>query len=444
MTGKRATTSQPQDVVVIVTGSASPKIDILVEAIRNRDLSPVLLVGNINAEDAHRVGAFVDRMGYVDDPYDPQLLADAARDLAGGTPGAIVSWYDGTIVPTAQAAVLLGLGRTPVDGLARARNKYATRRVLGAAGLATPPYALISSADQASAIARTVGLPLIIKPVNGSGSNLVRRVDTVAELEAAYRTLAVHVPKAMGGMYATPIMDPDGEPIDASRSFLVEGLLRGCEYSADVVIRDGKVERVLLLDKFLVDEGFFERGFTWPPLNVSEDRQELMWRVVEEALTALGVDNTVAHVEVLDDVTAGPTIVEVNAGRPGGQIIGLLAAVATGVDLRDEHLALLVGAPARPRRAPTLPPPLATLTIFNESSGRLIAVHGLSELAEHPEVFTVVTAYQPGDVISDEYEAFPVNVLVAGLETLEELVDVYKEISQLVRFEIAPIHPVDR
>ncbi len=426
------------DVVAIVTDTGvTPAIEL---APRLRELGhlPVLVSGKLTADAAARVAPHVGAMLEVPDPYDAVALEHACRQLAGGIPAAVLSWYDGTVVPAALAAGRLGVDRAPARGLALARNKYAMRRRLAQAGLTGPAFALIADAAQAGDIAAAVGLPAIIKPVNGTGSSLVRRVDSVAELAEAYRQLAARAPYLLDGLFTHPVDDPDGDrPVDPGREFLVEGCLTGREYSAETIVRAGRAEHVVLMEDFLADDRFFELGFAWPPPELSAGRQEEFRQVFDRALSALELDNTSANVALIDDERRGPTIVEINAGRPGGQMMGVLARVAAGVDLTAEYLALALGLSTPQRAGARMPPPLATLTIPGTGSGRLVAMHGLDQVREHPDVLSVLPLVGPGELISDDYETHPLTVLVAGLSTRAELIAVHQEIAALVRFEFA-------
>ncbi|MET8846328.1 ATP-grasp domain-containing protein [Amycolatopsis sp. NPDC004625] len=385
----------------------------------------VLLAPPVDAAERASLAALVDEVVAVDDVYDASAVAATIRS-AYGTPAAVLTGSDGAIASTARVAELLGVARCPASVFARCANKFAVREVLGGT-----PFALISSAAQAPDVAARVGLPAIVKPVNGAGSNLVRAVSTVAELAAAYELLAARLPESADPRYHRPLgtLDPAG-------TFLVEGFLDGPEYAVDVLVRDGVAEPVEILDKPLIDERKFELVLSCPPADLSPERAALVTSAASAAVLALGLDNTVAHVEVIDDVRRGPTIVEVNAGRPAGSIMPLLARLRTGIDVFAELTALALGAPPPAREPAKLPIPLAMLILYAAGSGTLRSIGGLDEVAALPEVVDVVTTVSPGQVLTDEQETYAVNLVVAGFAGHDDLAALHAEASKLIRLEV--------
>jgi biotin carboxylase len=310
------------------------------------------------------------------------------------------------------------------------------RCALREAGLPGPEFALLHSADDAAAVAARVGLPAVLKPVNGAGSQGIRLVHTVDELAAAYREVSGRLLQTpLGENYAHPVAGPDG-PVDPVRSLLVEGALGGREYCVDLIVRDGAIEQLPLVDKYAIDERFFERGFVSPPLDLDADRIQVIQEVVEAAVRAVGLDNTVAHVEILDDPEFGPTIVEINAGRPGGEIVAWLNQSRTGIDLYGELVALTLGAPAPVREPAKLPIDLASIVLYPKGSGRLVAVHGLDECARIPEVIKVVPLYQTGRMMVEDYECPLAILLVVGFADRKQLLEIQAEADALIRAEL--------
>ena len=400
-------------------------------AVHAAGLRAVLVAPPLDAAERADLESVVDDILAVSDVHDPEVVAGVIRAL-DPVPAGVITGSDGAIASTARVAELLGVARCPAAVFELARNKFAVREVLAEAGLPGPGHALISDAGQAAEVAAQVGLPAVVKPVNGAASNLIRVVSTVDELVAAYELLARRLPESVDPRYRRPVGD-----LDPAKAFLVEGMLRGPEYALDVIVRDGVVEPIEILDKPLIDERKFELALSCPPAGLTDDRAALVVKAAADAVLALGLDNTVAHVEVIDDETRGPTIVEVNAGRPAGSIMPLLGKLRTGIDVFAELVALGLGTPPPDREPPQLPIPLGMLILYASGSGRLEAIHGLDELAELPEVLNVITTVTPGQVLTDEQEIYVVNLVVAGFADAEELAGLHAEASSLIKLELS-------
>jgi biotin carboxylase len=428
-----------EEMVVIVRDMAVVWVVQLAEAIRAAGCLVGLVTVPLEEKAAARLASKVDATATVDDLTDPRQVADAALRLATGRRlGAVLSASDGAVLAAAEAAELIGIGHTPARGIALSRNKYAAREMLRSAGLAVPEYALLGNAADAAAVADQVGLPAVIKPISGTGSHLVQPVDSVAELAQAYQTLAARVPAANLGLIYSRLLDcGDADQVDPTRTFLVESKLRGREFCLDLIVRDGETEQLGLFDKFIVDEKFFEPGIVTPPFDLEPEREHRIRAAVDDAVSALGLDNTVAHVEIIDDDASGPTIVEVNAGRPAGGLVGAICELTAGINLSAELVAATRGVPS-PRTPPKLPMAMASLAVFAQGSGRLRAIHGLDEVEALADVVHVEPGVQPGDVITDEYEVFAVNVIVAGFLNREDLLETYDHVAKAVRIELDP------
>jgi ATP-grasp domain/L-amino acid ligase C-terminal domain 2 len=426
--------------IVLIRNAEARWVPLFAEQIRLAGLQCLALTPALSTVEHAELAGQVDTIVVVEDVYDPDALAATVRSLTGGRPPAgVLTGTDETMLVAARTAALLGVARVPYPAVELARNKYAARVALAAAGLAVPRFALLRSLQDAADVAAEVGLPAVIKPVNGTGSNLVRMVRSVAELAEAYELLAARLPLSRGGMYGQPVPGPDGSVLDPRRDFLVESCLVGREYCLDVVVRSGEVEQLALVDKPLMDDRFFEQAFVSPPFDLAPEREASIRATVVGAVRALGLDDTVAHVELIDDLERGPTIVEVNAGRPGGHLLSLLNRLRTGVNLFGECVAAAAGRPRPAREEVKLTIPLGKFIVYASGHGRLVAVHGLDAVAAIPEVIEVVPAVRPGDLITDEYEICAVNLLVAGFFDLDDLLALYREVSSMIRLELEPV-----
>lgn len=377
------------------------------------------------------------------DLHDPVAVATGLRELRGAAVAGVLSWSDATITVAAQAAELLGVARCPAAAIEACRNKYAMRRRLHRAGLAGPPFALVSTeldAHAAARVASSVGLPAIVKPVNGSGSCLVRRVASVTDLREACRHVAANAGRVGGGALLTPaVTDPDGPPVDATASVLVEGALFGPEIDAEIVVQDGVVH-VTLLFQVVTDDGddIGGHGFAYPLFDPSPEYESRLTEAIRSAVAALGLDNTTANVTLIDDAERGPTIVEMNAGRFGGQLISRLVFDLTGADVRRQHLAVTVGEPLRRRRVPPPGVSYAAMTIFAAKPGRVTALHGLDRLRSHPQVALVEPQVESGDLISGLEAVYAISVVVRGFGGRAGLRSLYRELCDIAWVETGP------
>jgi len=93
---------------------------------------------------------------------------------------------DGTL----QGALeVMGLPYTGsgVLGSAIAMDKWRTKMIWQSAGLPTPRYRILAADDDWNAVARDLGLPLIVKPANEGSTLGLTKVTAAAQLPEAYR-----------------------------------------------------------------------------------------------------------------------------------------------------------------------------------------------------------------------------------------------------------------
>jgi carbamoyl-phosphate synthase large subunit len=141
--------------------------------------------------------------------------------------------------------------------------------------------------------AAAVALPAIVKPRSGSGSRGIVLVERRAELDALAR---------------------DG-------SLLVQEHLPGPEHSLDVLARaDGHVAAVVPRERLKVDSGIAVTGRT--------KHDERLDTFAREVARLIGL-TTVANVQVKEDVSGEPALLEVNPRFPGTMPL----TVHSGVDM---------------------------------------------------------------------------------------------------------------
>ncbi|WP_416484240.1 ATP-grasp domain-containing protein [Streptomyces sp. CL12] len=250
----------------------------------------------------------------VADTHDSEAVVAAGLALAARHPVAgVVTWDEYTLVPTAELVARLGLPGNSVPAMAASRDKATSRRRFTEHGVPSAKSTRVGTLEGAAVAAERTGFPVVLKPSSHAASIGVIRVDTPHELPAAWEFAAAGADE----------QGPEGSGV------LVEEYLWGPEVSVECVTQGGITQALAVTRKEVAFPPYFEEvGHT-----VSDDDPLLpaVAPVAARAVRALGVTDGIQHVE-MRLTPSGPRIIEVNA-RIGGDLIGKLVRLATGLDL---------------------------------------------------------------------------------------------------------------
>ncbi|MFF8016642.1 ATP-grasp domain-containing protein [Streptomyces sp. NPDC007929] len=317
------------------------------------------------------------------DTNDVETLLPEVERLHGvlGFDGVVTS-CDYYLPAVARIAGRLGLPGPGPEAVADACRKDATRRVLDAAGVPGPRFAVREEWAGIARAARDIGYPLVVKPVDLCAGMYVRRVDDEAELADACRALA-DFPVNARGQRRTPVV-------------LLEELLDGPEVSVETVSHAGAVQVVGVTDKSVGGApAFVETGHMFPAALPTADA-EAAAQTALAALKALGLtDGVVAHTEI-KLTSAGPRVVEVNP-RPAGNRITELIRHVTGIDLAAACVDVALGRAPDLRHTDTGLRSAAIGFLVTGTPGTLEALDGTG-LRDLPGVLDVRLA-EPGTAV---------------------------------------------
>ncbi|MBM3779956.1 MAG: ATP-grasp domain-containing protein [Acidimicrobiia bacterium] len=256
---------------------------------------------------------------------DQSSLAASVRPLA---PDAIVTFSTFYVATVAELAASLGLRFLDPRAAATCHDKIAARRALRAAGLPGPRFREVASAGEAARVAGEVAYPCVMKPPTSSGSTGVRRIEHQRDFREHYTRLTASAVNERG--QAQPAL------------VLVEELLDGPEFSVEALTFGRGDTRIVGITRKHVSAPpwFVEMGHDFPADLPDAERRAIEAHVLR-ALDEVGVDFGPTHTE-LRLTPQGPVIVEINPRLAGGMIPELVR-LATGVDLIDAYLRMLVG-----------------------------------------------------------------------------------------------------
>lgn len=252
-----------------------------------------------------------------------ELIAAAAKleRLAG-----IYSSSDYFVEAASSVARALGLPGANPDAVAICRNKWNQAVELRRKSIQIPETSLATSVRDVENILAQATLPVVVKPVIGSGSSGVRLCDST---EAAIRAFENANDVLLDQV---DLRTPD---------VLIQQYIMGEEYSAEIIAYDGTMHCLGILAKHKAPPPcFVEVGHDYPAALPERSLQELA-SFAAGAVSALGIEFGPAHVEfVIAD--SGPVVIEVNPRLAGGMIPVMLSH-ALGTSILDMVINLYAG-----------------------------------------------------------------------------------------------------
>ncbi|WP_326695873.1 ATP-grasp domain-containing protein [Streptomyces sp. NBC_01754] len=258
------------------------------------------------------------------DTADADALWAAVTALADRAPIAgVLSSSEYYVATAAGLARRLGLHGPCADAVRACRDKSLQRRALAAAGIPVPLFSVAGTIPEALAAAQPIGGPVVVKPVQGSGSLGVRLCHNPDEVAEHARVLLAATVNERG--------------LDTPRAVLVEQYLTGREFSVEVFGQDA----VVTVAKHIgAPPVFVETGHDVPALLPTAQAAALVDSAVH-AVKALGLGWGAAHVELrLDGDVA--RVIEVNPRLAGGMIPELVRR-ARGIDLVGAQVRAALG-----------------------------------------------------------------------------------------------------
>lgn len=231
-----------------------------------------------------------------------------------------------------RLAAANGIRSTSLRGVLTAKNKAAARLALERAGLASCRYAQVTDVAGIGDAAQVVGFPLIVKPVQGYGKLMMRRIGSPGELELFcqdYRALRdglVEMDKAF-----------------VSEDLLLEEYLEGTMYSVEIGADERGTYPFMVTERHRPEYNpLIELGSSMPALAEPALRDALA-DYASHVVRALCLDVGIFHLEVIA-TARGPVLVEANPRLMGGPL-PLLYGWATADNIFDHLIRLHAGQP---------------------------------------------------------------------------------------------------
>jgi biotin carboxylase len=275
-----------------------------------------------------------------------------------------VSWVTGQ----------LGLPGLKYDAAVAATDKAVMRTRFKQAGLPSPEFAKVTTLKEARETILNLGLPVVMKPTDSSGSRGVTKIEDLSALESSFT---------------------QAKAASHSGDIIVEQFMEGTEMTVEGLSSGGKHRILAMSDKKRIPFPYcVSIDLTYPP-HFSRESLDKTRDLIISALDALGINMGASHSEVM--MTAkGPIPVETAARGGGYGIFTDIIPAVCGIDVVTECINMALGNKVdmnvRYSRA-------AVLRFFNLPQGKLLGVSGLEEAKAIEGVRHVELDLVKGDII---------------------------------------------
>lgn len=222
-----------------------------------------------------------------------------------------------TVVYVAQR---MGLVSNSEESLLLTQSKFAQRQALEKAGIPVPKYYLVENEADLSKV--RCRFPVIVKPVDSGGSQGICKVESTDKLTEAYN-------------YA----------ISFSRTSkaIIEEFVDGREFSVEYISHQGKHYFLQITDKVTSGAPRFVEMQHHQPADIPISVWDRIKTMVENALTALKIENSASHTEIKWNSNDELFIIETGARMGGDYISSDLVRLSTGYDFVEGAIKLAVG-----------------------------------------------------------------------------------------------------
>lgn len=226
---------------------------------------------------------------------------------------------DLAVVAVNYVAEKMGLVGNGQENTILSTNKHNMRKAFAAKGIPSPKSIMVHSIED---IQGELTYPVIVKPVDRSGSRGIFKVYSKSEL-----------PNAINGAKSQGFI----------KSALIEEFVEGQEYSIECISYKGKHYFLAMTLKYTTGSPHFIETGHIEPAPVSSELQSQVQEIVFHALDSLKITFGASHSELKIDPNGNIKIIEIGA-RMGGDFIGsTLVQHSTGIDFVKAVIQIALG-----------------------------------------------------------------------------------------------------
>ncbi|MGB8453112.1 MAG: ATP-grasp domain-containing protein [Anaerocolumna sp.] len=354
------------------------------------------------------------------------LISDIAEFSLEHEVAAILSFTESGIEQAAAVTQVLGYPGPNYKSIKICRNKYLTRIEMKKNGLPTPGFFKAKSLGEIKDKISALKFPVIIKPLNFSGSCSVARVDEFKELEDKFKLISSQ-------REDSPFKDFMGDNIHDY--WLIEEYLEGFEISVECFTYKGETFVAAIHDKMCQVEApyFLEEVFVTPSPRISTELSNVIIDLTKRVLKTIDFNFGLSHVEYR--VTKeGPVLLEIN-GRQGGGMVAESVCYSVGVNLPKIMVEMSLG--MTPDVKLEKPKPVVFQTLIVEE-GTIKEAKGFEDAQKNEKLKIAEQWAKPGDIIKARQAEYGGFILATGNEEddVNKIINIVKDAASKIEFTI--------
>lgn len=323
---KKTPNFQGKNIILINSGGKKKKFTI--EKMKKLGCT-VILVNQVLDCDKKMIDHFIEA-----DTYNHNEVVEKLKSFKEKHPelpfhGAVCFWEDDVplLARVCEEFKLVGNSyKTAIN----TRNKYEMRKRLAETGLGSANFHLVKTKNDLKNAIEKIGFPAIMKPAWGADSEFVLLVKNQDEAERTFQYLFENCNEQFN-----PIFKYN------NGQFVYEEYIEGMEMSVECYIQYGIPHVIGINEKQPIKPPYFVEYGDIAPARLSEEEENEAIKLAESSLIAMGVKNSLAHIE-LKITPQGPKIIEVGS-RMGGDDIYFNVKYVWDIDMVEVALQIALG-----------------------------------------------------------------------------------------------------
>lgn len=344
---------------------------------------------------------------------DKEAVLELAKNLRVD---GVVAYASDPAAPTAAyVCEKLGLPTSPYRSVEILSKKHLFRQYLTEHGFNVPKARSYTSFEEAKAEIDGFQLPVMVKPVDSSGSKGINKLTDKSQLE---------------------VFVEDALSYSRDKIFLIEEFIEksGPQISGDAFSVDGKLVFHCLGNEFYsskVEKDFAPLGECWPtimPGHVIKTLEEDLQRLI----TSLGMKSTAYNVEAIYGKDGKVYILELGA-RSGGSLIPQVTAYATGVDMVPYVIKAALGEDCSDLKMAPVKGFWSNYMVHSNQTGKYAGIE-LDGRFEKENLVDYVTETKADDMVHKYRDAQDcVGELILKYSSMEEMEEVINNMDEYVK-----------